>query len=77
MSAFGAVPGLTIFTLAAVMMLAVVYLVAATYVCYAGDGRPTWKFAAIPIALVFALTTVLALLSTIAENQFVTHVTGG
>ncbi|MGH7665784.1 MAG: hypothetical protein ACREN1_00485 [Candidatus Dormibacteria bacterium] len=77
MSAFGAVPGLTIFTMGSVIVLGVVYLVAATYVCYAGDGRPTWKFAAIPVALVFALTTALALISTIAENQFVTHVTGG
>ncbi|HEY6538434.1 MAG TPA: hypothetical protein VI138_05265 [Candidatus Dormibacteraeota bacterium] len=77
MAAFGAVPGLTIFTLAAVIILGGTYLGAAYYVSFAGAGQSVWKRAIVPVCLMFVLTTVLALLSAIAENQFVNRVTGG
>lgn len=77
MSAFGAVPGLTIATLAAVIVLAVGYLGAAAYVSFAGDGQTAWKRVVVPVVLLFMLTTAFALISAIAENQFVNRVTGG
>jgi hypothetical protein len=77
MSAFGAVPGLTIFTLASVMVLAACYLGVATYICWADAGHRHWKVAALPVLGLFVLTTCFALISAIAENQFVTRVTGG
>ncbi|MGC1184374.1 MAG: hypothetical protein WBA31_04375 [Candidatus Dormiibacterota bacterium] len=77
MSAFGAVPGLTIMTLAAVMLLAGGYLGAATYVGFSTDGQHAWKRVAIPVVFLFALTVAFALISAIAENQFVNRVTGG
>jgi hypothetical protein len=77
MSAFGAVPGLTIITLASVMVLCFVYLAAATYICWADSGHRHWKVATLPVLGLFALTTCFALIAAIAENQFVTRVTGG
>jgi len=77
MSAFGAVPGLTIITLASVFVLGAGYLAAATYVCWSESGHRRWHFAALPVVGLFALTTCCALIAAIAENAFVTRVTGG
>jgi hypothetical protein len=77
MSAFGAVPGLTIFTLASVMLLGATYLGCATFISFSGEAQRSWPKVVIPVMLVFTLTTCLALISAIAENQFVNRVTGG
>lgn len=77
MAAFGAVPGLTIFTLASVMILGACYLGCATFISFSVTAQRSWQKVLIPVFLIFSLTTALALISTIAENQFVTHVTGG
>lgn len=77
MSAFGAVPGLTIFTLASVMLLGVAYLGCATFLSFSGEAQRSWPKLVIPVMLIFALVTSLALISAIAENQFVNRVTGG
>jgi len=76
MSAFGAVPGLTIFTLASVMLLGATYLGAATYLSFAGDSARTWRAVVAPVVLMFALTVALALISCIAENQFISRISG-
>ncbi|MGA8206868.1 MAG: hypothetical protein WB867_02390 [Candidatus Dormiibacterota bacterium] len=77
MSAFGAVPGLTIITLASVMVMGFAYLAAATYISWSDSGHRHWKVATLPVLGLFALTTCFALIAAIAENQFVTRVTGG
>ncbi|HVC23015.1 MAG TPA: hypothetical protein VNH82_06275 [Candidatus Dormibacteraeota bacterium] len=77
MSAFGAVPGLTIFTLASVMLLGAAYLGCAAFISFSGEAQRSWPKVVIPVMLIFTLTTCLALISTIAENQFVNRVTGG
>jgi Na+/phosphate symporter len=77
MSAFGAVPGLTIFTLASVFMLGATFLGCATYISFSREGQASWRRVAIPVLFMFGLTTALALISAIAENQFVNRITGG
>lgn len=77
MSIFGAVPGLTIFTLASVFVLGATYLGCAAYISFSREGQLSWQRVAIPVFLMFALTTAFALISAIAENQFVNRVTGG
>ncbi|MGC2190794.1 MAG: hypothetical protein WA751_00460 [Candidatus Dormiibacterota bacterium] len=77
MSIFGAVPGLTIFTMASVLVLGATYLGCATYISFSRSGQITWQKVAIPVLLMFSLTTAVALLSAIAENQFVNRITGG
>jgi hypothetical protein len=77
MSAFGAVPGLTIVTLASVMVMGACYLGVATYVCWSDSGHHHWRAAALPVVGLFAITTCFALIAAIAENAFVTRVTGG
>jgi hypothetical protein len=77
MSAFGAVPGLTIFTLASVLLLGATYLGAAAYISFSGEAQRSWQRVVVPVLLMFTLTTALALISAIAENQFMTKITGG
>ncbi|MGH7758452.1 MAG: hypothetical protein ACREN7_03985 [Candidatus Dormibacteria bacterium] len=77
MGAFGHVPGLTIFTLASVIVLGAAYLASATYLSFAVAAHRTWRVAVLPVLGIFVLTTCLALISAIAENQFVTRITGG
>jgi biotin transporter BioY len=77
MSAFGEVPGLTIFTLASVMLLGATYLGCAAFISFSGEAQRAWKKVVIPVLLMFILTTALALISAIAENQFVNRITGG
>ncbi len=77
MSAFGSVPGLTIFTLALVLILGGGYLATAAYLSFSIAAHRTWKVAVLPVTGLFLLTTAVALISAIAENQFTTRVTGG
>jgi hypothetical protein len=77
MSAFGAVPGLTIFTLASVIVFGATYLGAATWITHSGEAQRSWKYVAVPVVFMFGLTLAFALISAIAENQFVNRLTGG
>jgi hypothetical protein len=76
MDVFGAVPGMTILTMALVLILGATYLGAATYISHSGDAQRSWKFVVLPVIFMFILTDCVALASMIVENQFVTRVTG-
>ncbi|MGH7610110.1 MAG: hypothetical protein ACREOD_09305 [Candidatus Dormibacteria bacterium] len=77
MGAFGNVPGLTIFTMASVIILGGAYLATATYLSFAVAAHRTWRVAVLPVIGIFLLTTCFALITSIAANQFITRVTGG
>jgi hypothetical protein len=77
MSAFGAVPGMTIFTLALVMLLGGTYLVTAAFLSWSGGAARAWKVVVMPVMFMFAITVALALITAIVENQFHTRITGG
>lgn len=76
MSVFGAVPGMTIFTMAAVILLGVTYLGTAALLSFSGEAQRAWRPVLAPIIFLFVLTTVAALISAIVENQFITRITG-
>ncbi|MGH7641235.1 MAG: hypothetical protein ACREOL_10080 [Candidatus Dormibacteria bacterium] len=77
MGAFGHVPGLTIVTLASVMLLGVTYLGCATIISWSREGQAIWKAVVFPVLFMFALTVALVLVTAIAENQFANRITGG
>ncbi|MHB1526884.1 MAG: hypothetical protein ACYDEA_01210 [Candidatus Dormibacteria bacterium] len=77
MSAFGSVPGLTILTMALVLLLGGTFLTTAVFVSFSSAAQRSWKVVVIPVAFMFVLTMGLALISAIAENQFATRITGG
>ncbi|HVC23287.1 MAG TPA: hypothetical protein VNH82_07685 [Candidatus Dormibacteraeota bacterium] len=76
MPVFGAVPGMTILTMALVLVLGATYLGAATFISHSGGAQRSWKFVVIPVVFMFLLTDTVALIAMIVENQFVTRITG-
>ncbi|HUY10452.1 MAG TPA: hypothetical protein VMW80_13595 [Candidatus Dormibacteraeota bacterium] len=76
MDVFGAVPGMTILTMALVLMLGATYLGTAAFISHSGGAQRSWKFVVIPVIFMFFLTDFVALTAMIVENQFVTRVTG-
>jgi hypothetical protein len=76
MPAFGAVPGMTILTMALVLMLGATYLGAAAFISHSGGAQRSWKFVVLPVVFMFFLTDTVALISMIVENHYVTRITG-
>lgn len=76
MSAFGAVPGMTILTMASVILLGVAYLGTAALLSFSGEAQRAWRPVLVPVISLFAITTAFALISAILENQFITRITG-
>lgn len=77
MPAFGAVPGLTVFSTACVVLLGACYLGVAAVISQSESARRIWKRLATVVVLMFALTTAVVLITTIVENQYTTRITGG
>lgn len=76
MAVFGAIPGMTILTMALVLMLGATYLGAVIFLTHSGGAQRSWKFVVLPVIFMFFLTDFVALTAMIVENQFVTRVTG-
>jgi hypothetical protein len=76
MSVFGSVPGMTILTMASVLLLGATFLGAAIYVTHSGEAQRAWKAVLLPVIFMFVLTDLFALSAAIVENHFVTRITG-
>ncbi|MFZ0168209.1 MAG: hypothetical protein WA695_03910 [Candidatus Dormiibacterota bacterium] len=76
MAVFGSVPGMTILTMASVLMLGATFLGAAVYITHSGEAQRAWKPVIVSVMIMFVLTDLFALSAAIVENQFVTRVTG-
>ncbi|HVB13774.1 MAG TPA: hypothetical protein VNH38_03330 [Candidatus Dormibacteraeota bacterium] len=76
MGVFGAVPGMTIATMALVLMLGATYMGTVAFISHSGGAQRSWKFVVIPVIFMFFLTDAVALAAMIVENQYVTRITG-
>lgn len=77
MSIFGTVPGLTVFSVACVVLLGGTFVGVATLLSESVSAQRVWKPLVISVVLMFALTTAIVLIATIVENQNMTRITGG